>query len=492
MKGDFTRNTFDAGKQFTRVLMQQGRVQLDADWNEQAAILLHYLQALAASLIGPHGGPADDLGFGVSVGANPPAGEFLIGTGKYYVGGILCENDDKQASYMNQAGYPLPENERLPFRITPQPAQYLVYLDVWERDITYIQDETIREVALGSPDTAIRAQVVKQVRALPVDSDPLDLDLSVIVKRARREQRVLLEVNIPELVKKLRPLAGAARDTLSAKITNFREALRAMDVGLRARALPAIPSTDSCTISPDARYRGAENQLYRVELHRSGPAWNQEDTTKAEATTFKWSRENGSAVFAIRKVAGKVVTLGSRGRDKRLDIAEGDWVEIVDDDYVFQNRAEPLLKVESIDRDNLLVTLNESPVSTVGQDLKKHPFLRRWDHKAGELTLDGGAALIVEGQGDEGWLTLEDGVQIQFQKPAAGITSEYRTGDYWLIPARTATGDVEWPGPRDNPDVVSPHGVQHYYAPLAKISLTNDKVNPLAATDDLRRKFSLG
>jgi len=57
MKGDFTRYTFDRTRHFSRVLMQQGRVQLDADWNEQAAILLHYLRALAADMIGPFGGP---------------------------------------------------------------------------------------------------------------------------------------------------------------------------------------------------------------------------------------------------------------------------------------------------------------------------------------------------------------------------------------------------------------------------------------------------
>ena len=38
MKGDYSRDTFDPAKHFTRVLMQQGRVQLDADWNEQAAL----------------------------------------------------------------------------------------------------------------------------------------------------------------------------------------------------------------------------------------------------------------------------------------------------------------------------------------------------------------------------------------------------------------------------------------------------------------------
>jgi hypothetical protein len=60
MKADFSRDTFNPLKHFSRVLMQQGRVQLDADWNEQTpAILLHYLRSLGADLIGPHGGPAD-------------------------------------------------------------------------------------------------------------------------------------------------------------------------------------------------------------------------------------------------------------------------------------------------------------------------------------------------------------------------------------------------------------------------------------------------
>ncbi len=64
MKADLTRNTFDPFKHFTRVLLQQGRVQLDADWNEQTSILLKYLQALATDLIGPAGGPVGNLGSG--------------------------------------------------------------------------------------------------------------------------------------------------------------------------------------------------------------------------------------------------------------------------------------------------------------------------------------------------------------------------------------------------------------------------------------------
>jgi len=46
----------------------------------------------------------------------------------------------------------------------------------------------------------------------------------------------------------------------------------------------------------------------------------------------------------------------------------------------------------------------------------------------------------------------------------------YQTGDYWLVPARTATGDVEWPKDASEPRLLRPHGVDHHYAPLAYIN----------------------
>jgi uncharacterized membrane protein len=50
MKGDFSRSTFDPANNFTSVRMQQGRMQLDADWNEQMDILLHLLRAQADAM----------------------------------------------------------------------------------------------------------------------------------------------------------------------------------------------------------------------------------------------------------------------------------------------------------------------------------------------------------------------------------------------------------------------------------------------------------
>jgi 2-polyprenyl-6-methoxyphenol hydroxylase-like FAD-dependent oxidoreductase len=49
--------------------------------------------------------------------------------------------------------------------------RYLVYLDVWERHLTHIEAPSIREVALGGPDTTTRAQIVWQVRPLLLEDE---------------------------------------------------------------------------------------------------------------------------------------------------------------------------------------------------------------------------------------------------------------------------------------------------------------------------------
>jgi hypothetical protein len=541
MKADFTRNTFSPLKHFSRVLMQQGRVQLDADWNEQGAIQLRYLRALATDLIGEHGGPSDHWGFAITAlqTPSPVSNDFRIGPGHYYVDGILCEVDSTPVpivvvptgpagnvhvqtwtvdgvqfqpdqyvevfddvsppaipafsptlaqvkspdqahgtltlqgtlpnlasataprirhvvTYKTQPDYPVAPGAQL------GPGTYQVYLDVWERPITYVEDDSIREVALGGPDTAARAKIVWQVKVTgPVAAG------ACLTPRQLRDR-----------------LLGDATGRL------------------KAMAKQDSTSTDPCIVPPDARYRGAENQLYRVEIHRPGAAWDGiTESLKASAATFKWSRENGSVIFPIVGGGGTTtVTLENLGRDDRLSLAEGDWVEVQDDDYVLRNNgAGNLLRVQAIDRTSMTVTLSGAPDTNVGADPSEHPLLRRWDHKEGDPTEGGlqlagdGAALIIEGS-DGGWLSLEDGVQIQFQHGSPA--NSYRTGDYWLIPARTATADVEWPkepakdssgNPVTVPIALPPAGVQHHYAPLAVVTLANGTITGLPT--ECRKKF---
>ncbi len=430
MKGDFTRDTFDPRNHFSRVLMQQGRVQLDADSNEQTAILLHYMRTLAKDILGPHAGPADgDLGFAISTPTTD--GNFAITKGRYYVQGILVENE-KEILYSKQTGYPFDDKTKID---ALKGKKFLVYLDVWERHMTYVEDDHIREAALGGPDTCSRAKVVWQVKVL---------------------------------------LQSEWKDTSSFGCDAVKTLLPLVPGKLRARARLDKPSTELCVIPPESRYRGAENQLYRVEIHRLGNAWDGKPDTlnnaQTTAATFKWSRENGSVTFPIRSLSDNTVTLEYLGRDKRLSLEPGDWVEVVDEHIAMGEKAGPLAEVDTVNRDGLSITLklpggaSALPNYTEADMATKHPLLRRWDHQGDPKAF--GGALPIEGQTDvkSGWIDLEDGVQVWFSQDG-----EYRAGDYWLIPARIATGDVEWPDESDgNPigKALEPHGPRHYYAPL--------------------------
>jgi len=456
MKGDFTRVTFDPARHASRVLMQQGRVQLDADFNEQSAILLRYLRLLATDLLGPHAGPdGAALGFeiavkgaGVDLAAVEPdparrkqlqdgldKGDVVIGPGRYYVRGVLVEND-RARLFSEQPGYPFAGAPIATLTRRAEPV--LFYLDVWERHVTYADDDTIREVALGGVDTCSRAEVAWQVRALTPGQEGRTVDCASVGTWAA---------------------TGDGR--------------------LRARARRDRPDADACVISADARYRGAENQLYRVEIHAGGRVG-----APGDEPAFKWSRENGSVILPVRSVAGTTVTVEHLGRDRRTTLSPGDWVEFVDDPVVFQEAAGPLARVEAIDRDELTVTLtlpagaSPLPALTTEQAAARHAQLRRWDH-AGDPAVAGGALPVVESPSTPdglkgGWIALEDGVEVWFERG-----HRYREGDYWLVPARVATGDVEWPVERDDLGAVvldedgnpigaarPPNGPAHYFAPL--------------------------
>src|SRR6266849_3060150 len=97
MKGDFSMDRFNPAKHYNRVLKQQGRVDLDSDWNEQAAISQYLLRTLIVDLLGPAGGPQNACGFELMLpppdNMPPVAGDFVLSDGRYYVDGLLVEND---------------------------------------------------------------------------------------------------------------------------------------------------------------------------------------------------------------------------------------------------------------------------------------------------------------------------------------------------------------------------------------------------------------
>src|SRR5271157_1331142 len=97
MKGDFSRIRFAPTRHYTAVLQQQGRVALDADQNEQAAIDAYLRDTEIIDVVGPYGAPEGDAGFDIAVLNDT----IWIGSGRYYVKGLLCENESN-LEYDNQ------------------------------------------------------------------------------------------------------------------------------------------------------------------------------------------------------------------------------------------------------------------------------------------------------------------------------------------------------------------------------------------------------
>ena len=446
MKGDFSRITYNDRKHYSLLLMQQGRVQLDADWNEQAIIYWFNLQNLAEDLIGRHGGPGDSFKIEQRTGVDGSAvpRDFMFKEGRYYVHGARCQNNSGRPFTDQEDYFPAPGEGTIENGKT-----YLVYLYLWWRHITAEEDDDIREVALEGPDTATRIKAVWQVKVMGMRNN-FNLDL-------KEDHDKFVDLLKEEGIIK-----------------------RGTGV-LQAQAKTSSEPDEPCITAPANRYRGAENQLYRVEIHRSGQACNGDGN---DCATFKWSRENGSVVFPIRELGESTVTLEHLGRDHRFGLKVGDWVEVVDDVYELQRRAENLLKVTAVDPDTMEVMLSGTP--QLGRDLSedplKRPLLRRWDHP-GDVD-HGGAVPVTQ---DE-WLELEDGVQIRFTKPQPENTEPYwyQSGDWWWVPARTATGDVEWPRDDDN-EPTAQEALDHgdRYAPLALIK-TNASGN-VTIPKDYRR-----
>jgi hypothetical protein len=409
MKGDFSRITFDPAKQFCRVLMQQGRVQLDADWNEQAAIVLHEIRSLARALIGPYGGSGD--AFKIAPGDADRL--FKIAAGVYFVNGIQCETDGNLAPLIPDDAKSKDDPKKI------KAGDYVVYLRVAERFITYLKDDSIREKALGEGvDTAARGKIVFAV--------------TMSAARGINDQTTGRAEALDKAIAGLLP--PEPRPTLQASLI-----------------APAGP-VDRCNVSPDALYRGAANQLYRVEIHDKGPSGT---------ATFKWSRENGSVLFAALAANSqtKQVTLASLGKDDRFTLQKGDWVELEDDDTCGTLPRPPLVQVNSVTPDRNTVTLSDVPVANFAADPAKHPLLRRWEH--GKKPWDGGLNTIKEGVE----IPLEEGIQVQFAKGGT-----YWPGDYWVIPARVALGGIDWP-----PDAFLPaHRPDSGIAPLATITVGGD------------------
>lgn len=422
MKGDFSRWTDPnaAAQGYAGVLMQQGRLHTDADWNEQVSLDARRAETALTDVIGRTGVPKDGGGFAVA----PAPGGFSVSAGRFYLDGVLVENPD-ETTYADQKEGVTPTAID---EIVDQGAQGLVFLEVWKEHVTALEDERLQEVALGGPDTATRVQIRWRVGVMPSPAQT-EAARAALIEAARKGR----PLDIPEW----------ARGTGA----------------LRAGTAEAAPSeTSDCLIPPEAGYLASENQEYYVEIHRGG--------TRSRAT-FKWSREGGSVLARLgRNEDDEFVLLGDRD-DEALGFVSGGWVEVFDERDRFEGRPGRLTRLTLTDG----IATFAPGIGDFDQMIR--PRVRRWDHggaSANGLPLSATAT------------DLELGLQVRFEP------GTYRTGDCWAIPARAATGDIEWPpvAGEDRDAPVASFCWGRRYAPLALITLGDEAVTDVV---DLRADF---
>ena len=457
MHGDFSRRTFDPTKGYRSVLLQQGRVLLDADVNEQADITAHHDEVRTLDLVGRTGapvpaGPADDAQSVVGPFAvvGPAAtwrtdgaawSQLRVLPGRYYVDGVLVE---AQAGAPDD-GWRLDDQPHLSPLAEPAPRpddgdRYGVFLDVVQHHVTADEDPSLVEPALGGPDTTTRSRTVWQVRVEQVDPDSTCASLHSMAATPR----------VPRL--------------------------------MTASLEPAPQAASPCEISAVGGYRRLENQLYRVQVHRP-PDPAAAAGSPARDGSFLWSRENGSVVGRVLAlepgaVAGTVtLTLDRDARDDDLAFTDGSLVELTSPERAL--RGEPgFLGTAGPPAGRALPVSWRDDQPTALADAGALPVLRRWEG-VGPLSTDP--------------VPLEDGIEVAFPTTGEGVPADgvARTGDHWLLPARTVrlaygltqlAGTIDWPRRIvANPDGTStqvplpqpPAGPQVHRAALAMLTRTD-------------------
>jgi hypothetical protein len=466
---DKSRDTFNPRNDYYGVVMQQGRVQLDSDWNEWLAELVRRMQAGTLDILGRAVYPATTPN-AFEITASSPGGKntLLIGPGRMYVDGLLVENHgdpaaaqwDPALGEMSDAPQPplasaktgaidythqpyMPPNTALPTGNGP----FLAYLDVSVRPVDYINDPNLIDAAVGIDSTG-RLQTVWQVRLMDLANSP-----------------------------------GA---TCDSPINNWPPAPSA---GLLTTGTTPTAPSGPCCLTSGAAYTGLENQFYRVEIHQPGtpeasaapPA-----SLAAGIATFKWSRDNGSVITGVTSISNVTNSAGnpaselsvqSLGRDQVLGFTPGNWIEILDDAAEFGQTHGELHQIDTIDVAAKTITL----ATTLGggfpagnPDGSLHTRIRRWDQSGKVYEQDGTTVWWdIEAQGSADIpvppsgtsLILENGITVSFDLSSA--SGGFVTGNFWTFAARTSTGEVE------KLDKAAPRGIHHHYARLSIVTFPN-------------------
>ena len=402
MGSDRARITYDESRQYRAVVMQQGRVTLEADWNEEWQMVNEELRKDVLDIVGPCCTPNDGYRVLETEHVPDPFFDFSVSNGTMYVGGmrVFLANPLR---YSQQPDWV--DHLHDPDWVDPSTLgetknrREFIYLYLREQEVSAVEDSVLREVALGGPDTAQRLRLIQHIVRVSTDK---------------------------------RDCAGAlaeAKKRWAVKGLNFDEqTMRLMSSGtLQASFQDVIPNPDPCEPQAHGGYLGADNQLIRVQISGFDKASN----------TYRliWGFDNAS--FLYRVTVGddlKTLKLQSRPVDDFHKPRADQAVEVlrsaaqlssITNDYI----ASPTGIVATLDADYISDTQSitlPTALPAEYRDTSKVPvvFLRVWEE---EKAFTPGTPVVLG----------TTGVQVTLQTTGK---DPLHVGDYWLMAVRPNTG----------------------------------------------------
>ena len=278
---DIARDSFNpTTRNWRAVLAQQGRVTLEADINEQSAIAREMLQQETVDIIGPIGTP--DNGYLISASGN----DVQVGKGTIYVGGLRLTLPKAVLTADQPAWLDMPAWG------TPSGNQTIA-LQVIAQSVSAMEDQTLREVALGGPDSAGRLALLQHF------------------------------LRIPTTAATCADAATALKTSLAQQGLDYSPASCVLSYKARLKVSVIEAATPSSPCEPQAQggYLGADNQMIRVSLVSFDTASN---TGK-----FVWSYNNASFLYRATLASGNIITLLSDPLDPDHTPQSGQAVELL-------------------------------------------------------------------------------------------------------------------------------------------------------------------
>jgi hypothetical protein len=434
MKSDISRDTFQSTDKYASVRLQQGRVLVDADWNEQVDIRSYQDRQAVVDAIGESGAPVRNPGLAVS--AIGGGSGLSAAPGRYYIEGIAVDTD-AAIDFTSQSDLP-------DYQPPSEDGVYLAYAETREVSVSALDAPELVDPALGGFDTTTRSRSLLQLKLLR-DGDVGDVPDCLVES----------------------PAWIAFRDSQRS----------ATQARLKARLRP------NASTGQAGEYTGEQNALYRIEIHRGGAPGT---------ATFKWSRSN--AAEALEWIAQNGDELSVRGATPRRSyFAPGDWLEVLDESFELTNRPGGLVQILADDGDTIRVKADSyisfdggSPALDIADFTGGRRRVRRWSMigESGELSTEADPTVYT---------TIEHGIEVAFTAESESLAAgEFRTGDAWLIPARAVSRDIEWPARVDD----NAGGFENDFAPamfprraFARLAYVQRSAGVWSVLGDCRRIF---